>query len=115
MGDTVKYIDNASGSSKPLSRYFNTRVLLSIDNVAIQASWVRDLIEDADDDIYYQIPPDFEFRPDLISEDVYGTPWLYWVIGFKNGMTDAFAESYIGAKLRLPSYQRVVSQIIRYK
>jgi len=109
------YITGNTGSNKPLSRYYNTRILVSLDNKAVQESWIRELIGDADDDIYYQIPPEFEFRPDLISEDVYGTPWLYWIVSFKNGLVDAFAECYIGRKLRIPSYQRVLSQIIRYK
>jgi hypothetical protein len=105
------YLD-AMGSDKSLSRYKYTKTLIDINNAPVQESWFRELFEDRDDDIFYQVPPECEFRPDLISESVYGVAWLYWIVAFAAGMVDAFAETYVNRKLRLPSYDYVYTNII---
>lgn len=37
-----------------------------------------------DDDILYQIEPQFNYRPDLLSEYLYDTPKLWWVFAQRN-------------------------------
>lgn len=37
-----------------------------------------------DDDILYEIEPQFHFRPDLLSEYLYDTPKLWWVFAQRN-------------------------------
>lgn len=36
------------------------------------------------DDILYTIDPPYNFRPDLLSYDLYGTPKLWWVFAQRN-------------------------------
>lgn len=37
-----------------------------------------------DDDILYEIEPQFNYRPDLLSEYLYDTPKLWWVFAQRN-------------------------------
>ena len=37
-----------------------------------------------DDDPIYQIEPQYIYRPDLLSFDIYGTPKLWWVFMQRN-------------------------------
>lgn len=36
------------------------------------------------DDYLYQIDPQYNYRPDLLSFDLYGTPKLWWVFSQRN-------------------------------
>lgn len=103
--ENVTYLENPDDFS--LSRYRGVRLLLNDSNIPIQESWFIKAIEERSDDYFYQIPPECDHRPDLIAEKVYGTPWLYWIVGFANDMTDSIAESYKGRKLKLPSVDHV--------
>lgn len=113
MSDTVQYIENKD--TKVLSRYHGIRYLINEDNKAIQETWCMDVPELRDDDIFYEVPSGYAHRPDLIAEDVYETPDLYWLIGFASGMIDATAETYTGRKLRLPSVDYAYQLLQRRK
>lgn len=43
----------------------------------------------------------YEFRPDLVSYDVYGTPDFWWKIMEANGIADVY-NFKVGLNLRLP-------------
>ena len=38
----------------------------------------------ANDDITYEIEPQYSYRPDLLAYDLYGTPRLWWVFAQRN-------------------------------
>lgn len=48
------------------------------------------------------IPPGCEYRPDKISQEVYGAPDFWWKILEANGMKDIF-EFKTGLTIRLPT------------
>jgi hypothetical protein len=39
------------------------------------------------DDILFTIPPQYEYRPDLLAFDLYGDPTLWWVFAVRNPNT----------------------------
>jgi Base plate wedge protein 53 len=39
------------------------------------------------DDILFTIPPQYEYRPDLLAYDLYGDPTLWWVFSARNPNT----------------------------
>lgn len=103
--DIVTYVESLD--NKHLSRYFGLRNLLNTDGILIQETWFSDTVEQRDDDIIYEVPPEFDHRPDLVAEDCWGTPDLYWLVGLAGTMIDCYAETYNGLKLRLPSVNYV--------
>lgn len=62
-------------------------------------------IESMDDFKYTNatIPAGMEHRADLISNAVYGTPKLDWLILWFNGIKDPFQELNPGDSIRIPS------------
>lgn len=77
--------------------------------------WERDvkLLERADDDIIiYSLPAVFAGRPDLISFDLYGSNNLEWVILQYNNVVDINEEIVAGARLVVPSRERLFSSIL---
>jgi hypothetical protein len=45
-----------------------------------------------DDDILYEIQPQYTYRPDLLSFDLYGTAKLWWVFAARN--VDVIKDPY---------------------
>lgn len=56
------------------------------------------------DDFLYEIQPQYTYRPDLLSFDVYGTPKLWWVFMQRNMDTvkDPIWDFVAGTKIYLP-------------
>ena len=48
------------------------------------------------------VPAGMEGRPDLISNDVYGTSMYWWVICVANNITDPFEQLTAGKMIRIP-------------
>lgn len=68
---------------------------------------IDSIFSSSDDDIYYEIPPQHQFRPDLISQKFYSSTKLHWVITFINNIEDAPAGYATGRILRIPNKERV--------
>jgi len=116
--DTVTYIKNKE-PNRPLSRYNKIRLLLtkqdpdtSSDAVAVQESWDAPEIPELPQDTFFEVGPAFINRPDLISLAVYGTGQLYWVIAYANQMTDPFAQTIQGLKLRIPDRENLFKSVL---
>lgn len=116
--DQLKYVENKD-PNRPLSRYNKIRLLLTkgdrlqgVDPVIVQESWEPPTIPVLPNDRYVQVLPEWENRPDIISLEFYGTEQLYWVIAFANGMTDPFAETYIGRRLRIPDRENLYHDVL---
>jgi hypothetical protein len=82
------------------SPWFNTKItpggtldLLSIRPVPAE-----------DDDILYEIEPQYNHRPDLLAFDLYGTSKLWWVFSQRNMDTikDPVYDMEAGTKIFLP-------------
>jgi hypothetical protein len=56
------------------------------------------------DDIPYTIDPHYNYRPDLLSQDLYGTPKLWWVFTQRNMNTirDPIFDFKVGTLIYLP-------------
>jgi len=89
-----------------LSRYTNSEVVYYTMNgrrVLSFATYRKQVSNEAgEDDLYMVVPPGMEYRPDLISSRVYGTPDFWWKILEANNIKDVF-EFKTGRNIRLPS------------
>lgn len=56
------------------------------------------------DDILYEVEPQYTYRPDLLSYDLYGTPKLWWVFAQRNIDTikDPIYDLVPGVSIYLP-------------
>lgn len=56
------------------------------------------------DDILYELEPQYIYRPDLLSFDIYGTPKLWWVFAQRNMnvLQDPIFDFKPGVKIFLP-------------
>lgn len=62
----------------------------------------RDPIPQSANDKYIVIPAGMEYRPDLMSQTVYGLPDLWWRILEANNMFDVW-DFKTGLNIRIPS------------
>lgn len=56
------------------------------------------------DDVVYELEPQYIYRPDLLSYDIYGTPKLWWVFSQRNLdiLQDPVFDFIPGVKIYLP-------------
>lgn len=56
------------------------------------------------DDVLYELEPQYIYRPDLLSYDIYGTPKLWWVFAQRNMdiLQDPVYDFVPGTKIYLP-------------
>lgn len=56
------------------------------------------------DDILFTITPTYEYRPDNLANDLYGSPTLWWVFAVrnKNTLIDPIWDFTTGTKIYLP-------------
>lgn len=57
--------------------------------------------------LYYTVPPNFAGRIDLISNDLYGSPDLFWAICEANNINDLVGYPEAGEVLSIPSLSAV--------
>ena len=58
-------------------------------------------------DIYYQIPLEFKYRPDLIANKFYGNPKLSWVLTYVNEFKSSPEDYDTDIVIRIPYIERV--------
>lgn len=56
------------------------------------------------DDVVFDVTSQYEFRPDLLSYDLYGTSDLWWVFAVrnKNVIKDSIYDLFAGQRIYLP-------------
>jgi hypothetical protein len=61
-------------------------------------------VPQSDDDVLYEIQPQFTHRPDLLAYSVYGSSKLWWVFAQRNMdvLKDPVYDLVAGAKIYLP-------------
>ena len=97
---SLRPIDGLVASS---SRYANSTILRYGDASRLTFDLYRKVaIEDSPDDTVAVIPPGMEYRPDLISNQAYGSPDFWWRILEANAMMDIF-EFKSGKTIRIPN------------
>lgn len=102
---TLTFVEN--NDNNKLSRYRGIRYYIDSSGNVVQEPWEIDELEERNDDIFFEVGSDRVFRPDLIANDLYNTPYLYWVVAYSTDMIDPIAESYRGMRFRLPSVSQV--------
>jgi hypothetical protein len=75
--------------------------------------WERDLtiLVHAVDDLQYLITKPVEFKPNLVSFDVYKTTALEWLVLLYNNIVDVNEEFTAGTTIQLPSPARALWQL----
>lgn len=92
----------ASNFVTPTSRYINSSVLYYSENNFITfETYKRPTIEAGGDDMYMVIPASKQYRPDLVSNQVYGTVDFWWKIMEVNQIFDIL-DFKTGTNIRLP-------------
>jgi hypothetical protein len=88
-----------------LSRYLNSTVIYyHIGNqkkITFTTYKKTSSTKSRDGDLYMVIPAGMAYRPDLVSQQVYGTTDFWWKIMEANNIKDIF-EFETGVNLRLP-------------
>ena len=59
----------------------------------------------------YEIPLNYNYRPDLIARDKYGSERLYWVLAYINNINDSPFGFYTGRVIKIPSKKRVLELV----
>ena len=61
--------------------------------------------------ILYKIPIAYKFRPDLISQEFYGSGKLYWILTYINDINDSPAGFDVLKIIKIPN-PKLVSELI---
>lgn len=86
----------------PSSRYLESKVLYYTENKLLTFNTYKKTEIPANDrDKYAVITPGVEYRPDLVSQQAYGTVDFWWKILEANGMKDIW-EFKSGKNIRIP-------------
>ena len=64
-----------------------------------------------DDDINYQIPLKFRYRPDLIALQFYNNSKLFWVLVYANDFYNSPEDFEVGTKIRVPRYEKIMDMV----
>lgn len=86
-------------NSKETSPYLMTPI---VDNYL--DIWVPRSVPKSDFDRLFVIPPAFNQRPDLLSQQEYGTPRLWWVFAVRNPdlINDPIEDFVSGLEIFIP-------------
>lgn len=73
--------------------------------------WQPRIIPAEADDFMYTIQPQYNFRPDLLAYDIYGTPKLWWVFMQRNVdvIFDPIYDFRAGTTIKLPKKSKLMS------
>ena len=85
------------------SRYANSRVIQYRENKLLTFETYKKIRSNvaSSTDQWMQINYYYEYRPDLVSAEVYGVPDLWWRLLEANSMKDIM-EFKVGVNIRLP-------------
>lgn len=64
-----------------------------------------------DDDVIYEIPLIYNFRPDRIAKQFYGNPKMFWILVYANNIENSPEGFFAGRKIRVPRTERVLEAI----
>lgn len=67
------------------------------------------VVPDATDELW-TVPPAGVPRLDLLSDDFYQTPELWWVIASVNNILDPLVSVPVGTQIRVPTRERLAAE-----
>ena len=105
MANRIEYTEHnpLRGFTVLTSRYANNQIIYYGDLKRMTyTTYKREEIPTSDQDKYTVVPAGMEYRPDLMSQRVYGLPDMWWRILEANGLKDVW-DFKTGLNIRLPS------------
>lgn len=93
--DAKRYVAASSRYSKSKVRHLTENKIISFE------TYKRKPIGKNIEEEYAEITKSVEYRPDLVSQEVYSTPDFWWIIMEHNGMKDIL-EFQAGKIIKLP-------------
>lgn len=100
----INYVQQPKKSTSTLNRYKNKINLTTVTGITT-IEFIRKsqlYIPPQEDDQYYLVDASKRYRPDIISNDMYGTPILYWVILSCNNLSSPL-QVETNMTLRIPN------------
>lgn len=81
------------------SPYFNTKTFGNFLDIMVN----RPITKFADD-VLYEIDSVYEYRPDLLASDLYGTSYLWWVFAQRNPnvLVNPIQDFAAGTRIYIP-------------
>ena len=80
------------------------------DGTAIVFGQMQDVIVPDPSDVLYKVPIGALYRLDLISQNFYGVPDLWWVIARVNNIIDPMLGPGLGQIIRIPTKSRLATE-----
>ena len=77
------------------------------ENQVIVFGLMADIVVPDPSDTVFVVPLGALYRLDLISQNAYGVPDLWWVLARVNGILDPLVGPALGQELRIPSKSRL--------
>lgn len=73
--------------------------------------WTPRSVPSLDDDVMVELPSQYEYRPDLLANDAYGDPRLWWVFAQRNPnvIKDPIYDLVAGLKIYIPQKQKLLA------
>ena len=72
---------------------------------------VSDILSSDSDNVYYKIPIEHRYRPDLIAQKFYNFSDLHWVITMVNGIKNSPEGYTVGTIIKIPNKERVLQAL----
>lgn len=91
-----------------LSPYFNTDVF----GFFLDVAQIREIPHDPSD-VTYQIDAVYQYRPQLLANDLYGSPSLWWVFSVRNPnvLQDPIFDFVAGNIIYIPKKTTLISTL----
>lgn len=83
------------------SRYFKSKLIKILDGHTTFALYKRKYYPKSKEDRFLTITEAYDYRPDLVSTDIFGIPDFWWRLMEANGMTDIM-QFRAGRNIRVP-------------
>lgn len=93
----------------PSSPYFSTN---TVNQQYLDVMNNRPIFADPTD-MYWQITPTYEYRPDLLAYDLYNDSKLWWVFAQRNPNTlkDPLFDFAVGLSIYVPKFQTLKNSL----
>jgi hypothetical protein len=101
-------LKNTKNFTTVTSRYITSNILLyGNDKKITYETYKRKKYSYNDSDRFFQINAGLEYRPDLVSNTIYGLPDYWWLLMEYNNMKD-ITEFSNGTFIRIPKLSEVI-------
>lgn len=104
MANKIEYTTFSSGRFvSPSSRYSDSRVIqYSEQNILTFETYKRKIYKSQNEDKFAVISPGYEYRPDLMSNAIYGVSDFWWRLMQVNNIWDIY-DFKVGLNIRIPA------------